>query len=113
MSASTGVVDARLAIALDMLAAFIGRTMDHEIVDDLVGNRLDGGLAIPGFPERPELRERVSAAEPFVIGRVDGNREIGGGGPPTDRPGEAPIRRRDHEDPRHDLLARSSPGPLE
>src|SRR5580692_742546 len=73
------------------LPALLGGSVDHQFVDQRVGDRLDSALAVAGVPGRQHGLDDVAAAEPLMEGGIYRHGEIGGNHPPADETGGAGV----------------------
>ena len=96
--------DAVVDVALDVLAALLGRAPHDEVVDHLVGDGREGGLAVAVLPEPPHVAQHLAPPEPVVERGVHRHVEVGRDGVAPHGPHGVGVVVGRHEDAGHDLL---------
>src|ERR1700677_2394915 len=79
-----GSVQAGRLVLGHALPALLRGSVDHQFVDERVGDRLDSALAVAGVPRRQHRLDDVAAAEPLMEGGIYRPGEVGGNHPPPD-----------------------------
>ncbi len=91
-------------VALQVLAAFLGRAVHDQVVDELVGDRLQGAFAVSGCPLLEQRRDHLTPPEPLVEGRINRHGQVRRDHAPPDLADIGLVLGRQHEDPGHDVL---------